>query len=122
MTTITHSGGVIAPTLVDGYQAAREGRTILHWVIGRPDPDVSFRPPALRSGELRCVFATEEAAWAALNVLVLPRMFTLVDPDVTSVGMTFVTGFEDGQPLSPHLDDATRSVWVLVVPFQEVTP
>lgn len=118
MTTITHSTGVITPTTVDGYRAARTPRTILHPILGRSDDDVTFRPASLRKGTLTLVFASEAVARAAATALAIPQVLTLADPDI-SIGMSFVVAEDD---LVPELDDETRSVWVLQMPFREVAP
>ena len=119
MTTITHAGGSIVPTQVDGYDPSIEVRNIVHTILGRPDPDVTFRAAGLRTGTLSLVFAAEADAWAAVAVLRVPQVFTLTDVDVVVVNMSFVVA--PGE-LRPTLDDATRAVWVVSVPFQEVAP
>lgn len=116
MTTITHSGGVITPTIVNGYSAARSPRSILHPILGRDADDVTFRPTALRKGTLKLVFALEADAHAAVEVLAVPQVLTLADPDV-NIGMEFVVAEED---IVPQLDDETRSVWIVQAPFREV--
>lgn len=118
MTTISHAGGVITPTIVDGYQARREARTIVHPIVNRSNPDVTLRAAGLRVGQLRCVFAVEAAAVDAFNVFAVPQVFALTDPD-RAIGMSFVVA--DGE-IEIGLDDETRDVWVIVVPFVEVTP
>lgn len=118
VTTITHSTGVITPTVVDGYGAARTPRTILHPILGRADDDVTFRPASLQKGILSLVFAAEVAARSALSALALPQVLTLADPDI-SIAMTFVVAEGD---LMLELDDETRGVWILSVPFREIAP
>ena len=117
MTTITHSTGTITPTVVDGYEAEIEGRSIVHTILGRSDPDITTRPSGLRTGTLSLVFASKADAWAAIAVLRIPQVLTLTDPDVPEVGMSFVFA---GGSLVPRLDDTTRSVWTVALPFQEV--
>lgn len=116
MTTITHSGGVITPTIVDGYTARREARTIVHPIVNRSAPDITLRAAGLRTGSLSCVFALEVDALAAFAVLAAPQVLTLADQD-RAIGMTFVVA--DGD-LDIALDDATRNAWVITVPFVEV--
>lgn len=119
MTTITHSTGTITPEVVNGFTASREPGNIVHTVLGSSTPDVSLRPSALRAGTLELVFATAAAATAAEAVMALPQVLTITDPDVAEVGMDFVVA---GGATEITLDDQTRSVWVLRVPFQEVSP
>lgn len=119
MTTITHAAGVITPTVQDGYAARIPTRSKVHVILGRRDPDVTFRPSGMRSGNLPLVFASAADAWAAVAVLVVPQQLTLTDPDQPHINMVFVVG--EGE-IAPRLDDETRSVWLLDVPFQEVLP
>lgn len=118
--TIAHSGGLISPEVVDGYEATREVRTIVHPILGRSDPDITFRPAGLRAGTLKLVFGTGAAAEAAEAVLVVPQVFALSDSSVPEVSMSFVVGPE-GQATTRALDAPTRKVWVVEVPFQEVS-
>lgn len=117
MTTITHASGSIVPTIVDGYEASREARTVVHSVLNRSAPDITFRAAGMRRGTLSCVFADQLEAVSAFGVLSIPQTFTLSDDDVPSVGMSFVVAEGD---LTIALDDETREVWVVTVPFVEV--
>lgn len=119
-TIITHNTGVITPEVVNGYDAAREARTIVHTILGRPDPDITLRPAGLRSGTLTLVFATGAAAASAEAALLFPQVLVLSDPDVPQVAMSFVVGPE-GQASTRSLDLDTQTVWLLELPFQEVT-
>lgn len=118
-TIITHSTGMITPEVIDGFQSSREARSIVHTILGRPDPDITYRPASLRKGTLTLVFATGAAAIAAEAVLVLPEVFTLSDTDVAQVAMSFVVA--DGDVVTA-LDKSTRRAWTVTIPFQEVTP
>lgn len=117
--TITHSTGVITPRAVNGWQSSREARTIMHPVLGRPHDDVTLRPAGLRSGELTLVFPLEADARAAENVFAVAQVLTFADTDRTTLGMSFVVA--DGE-ISVDLDDVTRNVWIVTVPFREVLP
>lgn len=117
--TITHALGTIVPTVVNGYTATRTAETVVHRIINRSEPDVTFRPAGLRTGSLRCVFATESEAKAAYGVLSDPQVFALADDDVPTVDMSFVVA--DGD-IEISLDPDTRRVWVVTVPFVEVNP
>ncbi|HWU29340.1 MAG TPA: hypothetical protein VN041_09655 [Microbacterium sp.] len=119
VTTITHSSGIIVPDIMDGFDAARDAGTLIHPVLGSPDPDVSLRPAGRRSGELRLVFSSAAGAVTAETVLAVPQVLALSDPDVGAVAMSFVVA---GGQLRVEIDDETRSAWVLSVPFQEVSP
>lgn len=117
-TVITHSAGVITPEVVDGYEATSEARTIVHTILGREDPDITLRPPGLRTGALTLVFATGAAAASAEAVLRFPQVLELSDTDAPNVAMSFVVATGD---IAPKLDPETRRVWTLTVPFQEVS-
>lgn len=116
-TGITHTGGTITPEVVNGFEASRAARTIVHTILGRSDPDITYRPAGLRKGELSLVFGTGAEAAAAEAILVTPQIFTLSDPDVPEVAMSFVVA--DGD-ITRALDLETQSVWIVGVPFQEV--
>ena len=116
--TITHTTGVITPRVVEGYQASREARTVIHDILNRSNPDVTLRAPGPRRGSLKCIFATEAEAVAAYGVLSVPQLLQLSDGTVPSVSMSFVVA--DGD-LAVSLDPETRVVWIVDVPFVEVT-
>lgn len=118
-TTITYSGGTLTPELVDGYQAARSSRNVEHVVLGRAGSDFTLRPAALRSGTLTLLFPLEADAAEALTALSAPEAFTLASDDRTTLDMEFVVV---GSGADMALDDATRDVWIVSLPFQEVTP
>lgn len=117
-TTIAHVTGVVVPEVVNGFEGTREARTIVHAILGRPDPDVTFRPAGLRTGTLRLVFATGAAAAAAEAALTVPQVLTLIDNEVPEVGMSFVVAEGD---IVTTLDTTTRVVWIVALPFREVT-
>lgn len=117
-TEIAHSGGTISPVAMSGYEPSFEVRTIVHTILGREDPDITFRPAGLRSGTLPLEFASEVDAWAAIAVFRTPQVLTLANSNVPSMNMTFVVAAGE---IRPELD-TTRTRWTLYVPFQEVTP
>ncbi|MFD8768458.1 hypothetical protein [Microbacterium oxydans] len=114
-TTITHASGTIA-----AYMSSFEGdtplRSIVHTIIGRPDPDITKRPSGLRKGTLKLVFETGAAAVAARAVLAVTQPLTLSNSGVDEVSMQFVVAGGDlGQVLS------SGGVWSLEVPYQEIS-
>lgn len=117
MSTITHAAGVIVPVVAGGWEATRPARSVVHEVLGRSDPDVTLRPAGTRRGTLRLVFAAEADAADASVVLGRGEVFTFADPDRGTLGMSFVVA--DGD-VSLSLDDETRDVWIVLVPFVEV--
>lgn len=119
---ITHSTGEITPAVVNGFAATRPAPSVVHTILGRPDPDITYRPAGLRAGTLKLVFETGAEAAAAESVLGAPQVFVLSDPDVPEVYMPFVVADGDGSgEIRSTLDDETQTVWTLEVPFQEVT-
>lgn len=118
MTTITNGTATIAPTIVTGWKAARSVRTIAHDIIGRSDPDVTFAPAGLRSGTLEVLFDDEAAATVAFDLLIGAYEWTLADPDRASVGMTFVVAGGDAEF---DLEDESRDLWLIRVPYREVS-
>lgn len=114
-TTITHASGVITPTALQGWEAAAPARSIVHDIMGRPDPDITKRPTGLRRGTLTLVFASGQAAYAARAVLAVTQPLTLAHDSIAQVGMLFVVA---GGDLGDVLGAANE--WTLSVPFQEI--
>lgn len=118
-TTITHSTGSIA-AFVNGYEAEREARTIVHLILNRSEPDVTLRAPGLRTGTLKLLIADQAEALTAYGILSVPQVFAIADPDTPAIDMSFV--IPDGSPIGIALDPETQDAWILTVPFAEVTP
>lgn len=109
----------VTPLLVDGYEATRDARTVVHEVAGKTFPDVTLRPAGSRRGRLRMLFATEADATAAYAALSAPRVFMLTEADLPGIEMRFVIAA--GEMLI-GLDDEGRRRWWVEVPFVEVSP
>lgn len=116
-TVITHAAGTIIPAALRDWSANAEIRSIIHTILGRPDPDITKRPTGLRRGSLTLVFATGADAYAARAVLAVTQPLTLANSGVDEVAMTFVVA---GGDLGEVLGAASE--WTLDVPFQEITP
>lgn len=116
-TTITHSEGSIVPVAIDGYEASREARTVVHPVLNRSSPDITLRAMGLRTGTLTCVFDDQNDAISAYGSLSIPQILTLTNDDIPSINMTFVVGPE-GEQATIALDLQTR--WILNLPYVEV--
>jgi len=113
---ITRGDVDIIPTIVDGYESTHETRSIVHQILGRPDPDVTLRPAGLRTGTLRLVFADEFAAADAETEFGVGGVFTFHPIERETLPMDFVpTG-----RVTRTLDDQTRRVWIVAVDFHEV--
>jgi hypothetical protein len=118
MTTISSDFATVTPHLVLGYSARQRVRSIKHFVVGRPDPDVTLRPAATRQGTLRLLFLAASDADAAREAFALPGVWTLADSDVSEIEMSFVVDPES--ELQIVLDPSTRLRWTLDVTFCEV--
>ena len=119
MTTLSNGPTVITPHLVLGWDSARESRTHVHPVLGRPDPEVTVRPAALRAGTLRLFFLTYAEAAAAEAAHAEAGVWDLdATPDTPGlVGRYVVAG-----PLALRTDGEAHARWLLEVGFQEVGP
>lgn len=108
-------GGTTIPTLVLGYETSMESRNIIHDLI---DGGIaaSLIAPRPRSGDLRLFYPAEADAWASFGLHSLKTTFTLTEASRPSIGMTYVVS----GALRLELDDQTRDVWVVTVPYQEV--
>lgn len=116
---ITGAGlaGSTVPALVLGYETTRESRNQVHDLIDGGIAVVLI-PPRPRSGELQLLYPDEADAWGALDFFAHATTYTLTDSSRPGVGMAFVIADSNGVRL--ELDDDTRDVWVVTVPYQEV--
>lgn len=115
-TVITHAAGTITPAALEEWEASAETRSIVHTILGRPDPDITSRPTGLRRGKLTLTFASGADAYAARKVLAVPQVLTLANPAVAQISMTFIVA---GGDLGDVLKRAGH--WTLTVPFQEIS-
>lgn len=119
-TTITNGTDVLEPILVLGYRTGRPSRNVEHDILDRADPDISFQPAGTRKGTLELLFDTEAAAEEAELLHAAIATWTISDPERTTVAMSYVLA--QGGELERELDDDTRNVWIVRVPFREVLP
>lgn len=120
MTTITTGASTITPSIVTTYEARRAAQTIVHVILGSPEPDVSLRPALRRSGRIELGFAgptCEADSNAAAGVLAGASVFTLTDPDRATHNMTFVVTGD----IPRALEDTTRNAYTVAFEFQEVS-
>jgi hypothetical protein len=116
--SIVGSTTKIQPALVLGYESARSSRNIVHEVLGTGKVNVTFRPSPSRSGTLRMLFLTEQAAADAEYVHHQAYRFTLADVDRPSIAMSYVVKGD----ITRELDPQTRKLWTVNVPFVEYQP
>lgn len=119
MATLSNGTDTISPELVTGYQSTREPRTIVHNILGTSSVDVTVRPAGPRSGTLELLILSEADAAAAETALSGATVWTLTDADRSTIGMSFVVS---GGAITRTLEDETRQLWLVSVPFVEVAP
>jgi hypothetical protein len=118
--TITIGASTFTPTIVDGYASSREARTIVHPVLGVAAPDVTIRPALLRNGTMRYLFRVEADAVACENAhATATGSASFTSDDRPTLNMTYVVA---GGPVGRTLHDETRDMWILEIPFQEISP
>ena len=71
MATITRDAVTITAVDVLGWSMTRPARSVVHTILGDPEPDITAREPGLRSGAVRCLFDTESAAQACADALAI---------------------------------------------------
>lgn len=115
-TTITDGTTSVTPVLVVAYEHSRSPRTIVHEVIGRPDPDVTLRAATSRSGALRAVLTDPDDVTALDAMLARPTVLSVSSTDEPRLnGLTFVVA--DREVLVRLEGQAT---WVVEWPYREV--
>lgn len=124
MASITGGATVITPSVVLAFSSSRGGRTNVHDVIARSNPDATLRPADSRSGRIKLGFigvTAEDDSAAAEASLSSAALFTYVtDPARPSLALSFVV--PDGGRIDRVLDDVTRAVWTVEFDYREVTP
>ena len=118
MTTISDGTTTLTPILVTGWETTRTAANVLHVVVGRADPDVTYRTATLRAGTLECLCATLELALQLEELAAQPKRLTLADPDHPSIGMAFVASGD----IRVELDPDTREQATVAIDFQQVAP
>lgn len=117
---ITHGADTIEPSTVLGYVSGRRPATNVHPIVGRANPDVTFRPANLRTGTLELGFVgpTSEAdSRAAEELHAAGGVFTLHATGRDSVVMSYV----NVDTLERELEPESRDAWIVRVGYQEVT-
>jgi hypothetical protein len=114
---IALSDGVttVNPITVTAYEAVTDSRNIMHWIIGRPDPDYSLAGDGPRRGSLAALFPDADSAEAGRAMLSQRSTFTLTDSGNPVVDMTFIREGSMRARQGP-----TRGSWLLDIGFQEV--
>jgi hypothetical protein len=113
--TANNGAGTTSPLVVLGYETELPGRNIIHDLIGGGIA-VALVAPRPRAGVLRMGYEVEADAWAALTLHAEKSAFTLTETDRPAVGMSYVLN----GAARLILEDQTRNLWQIEVPYQEV--
>lgn len=117
-TTFADATTSVTPHMVIDYAHTRTVRTVIHEVIGRPDPDVTLRPAATRSGTLRALLVDRADVDALDELLARASVVTVSSTDEPRLdGLRFVVG--DGR-VEVRLEGT--STWLVEWPYVEVAP
>jgi hypothetical protein len=116
-TVITHGSDTIEPTAVEVFESNYEGGNIIHPILGREEPDVTFRDAGLSTGTLSLVFTDAAAATAALTLHRTGEVFTLTSAERPELNMSYVVAGRLARALSP----STLAAYRVRVDYQEVT-
>jgi hypothetical protein len=115
-TTLTKDATVITPVQTLGYSSTQQTGNIVHAVVGRNDPDISFAAAGLRTGTLSFLFLTLADALACRSLHASVGITVLADTDLPGIGMRYVAS----GAIDVELDDESRLLWIVSVEFQEV--
>jgi len=108
-----------SPVEVYGYEAARQSQNVIHPILGKPDPDVTLRPASLRRGTLDLLFTDSWFSSQCLRMLSKPASFWFLDENTGDFDHFRFRFVIDGE-VREVLDDSTRKVWLIRVPFQQI--
>lgn len=105
----------LSPLTLSGYSSDQDsGGAIVHTILGRTDPDVTFRPLGLRTGSMVLDFATTETlSNAARTALAKSGAWTLTHSERPTINMRFVT-----RGVSRPIEADGR--WMLTVRYEEI--
>lgn len=110
---LTLGASTLTPTALSEYTSDQAGGAILHEILGRRDPDVTFRPSNLRTGSFVLDFPTEAASASARVALSAAGGWTLAHSERTSVNMRFIV-----RNVSRPVESDGR--WMLQVQYEEI--
>ncbi len=116
MSAISDGTTTVHPRTVTVYEAVTDSRNIVHWIIGRQDPDYSLAGDGPRRGSIAALFEDAAAADAARAMLSERNVYTFTEPANPFVDMTFIREGAMRARRGP-----TAGSWVLDIGFQEVS-
>lgn len=115
--TLSDGTTTITPLDVVGITESRPSGNRRHSLLGG-GVVVSLVSAGLRNGVMELLFDSEADAAAAVEFHRAAAVFSYTDPDRLTMAMSYVLA--DGGDLVRTLDEETRFVWIVSVPYQEV--
>lgn len=116
MATMTRGAVTLTALDVLGWSMTRTSRTVVHDIIGDSEPDVTARPPGLRTGTVRLLVSTEAEAEVIASALAVVGGPWSIDASVLTMDAR-VTGDITTTSLT---DDGV--MWAVDVGVYEVAP
>jgi hypothetical protein len=104
----------VTPLLVSGWNTTRAARAVVHDVLGRPDPEVTYRPAATRSGTLTFMFESLADAQRCESMHASGVVLTIADA-LTGTMRYVVSG-----DVILNAENDRGSAWSVTVSFREV--
>ncbi len=90
MPTLTRGLVTLVPVDILGWSTTRVTASVVHPIMGDPEPDITLRVPGLSSGELRTLWGDEAGALAARDALAaVGGPWVLTVPERPTLAMTF---------------------------------
>lgn len=114
MATVSTPTQSVTPLLVSGWNTTRAPRTVVHDVLGRTDPEVTYRPAATRSGDLTYLFNNLSDAQRCESMHSSGVVLTLSDE--TTGTMRYVVSGD----VALNTETDRGSVWSVRATFREV--
>lgn len=111
---LANTASTLYPTALSEYSSEQDGGSIRHEILGRVDPDVTFRPLMLRTGSFTVDFTTDALASDARKALSVAGAWTLAHSERASVNMRFIV-----RRLSRVIDGGNGR-WSLNVSYEEI--
>jgi hypothetical protein len=112
--TFTSGSTTLSPRTLSDYTSDQDGGgAIVHPILGRADPDVTFRPLGMRTGSMTLDFATEALSSAARVALARSGAWTLAHTERPTVNMRFIA-----RGVSRPIESNGR--WMLTVRYEEI--
>lgn len=116
MATITLGDETLFPLLVLGLESTQSSGNIVHPILSRNSPDVTFGAHGLRTGTLELLAASLVDAEALRLMHLQSGIFTLEEED-----LPFKLNYVPSGDITVALEDDTRELWLVSIDFQEVT-